>query len=1036
MRNLKRALSLGLTAAMISGLMVMGTSTASYADVADTDNVEAIEVLEAVGIMIGDENGDFNPDQNVTRNEMAVVMSNLMEYNVASYANTSPFTDVPSWAEPYVAACWTNGITAGTSATTYGGSDSVTTAQAALMLMKALGYFQYSSDFGADWQLSTVRQGNAIDLFIGVDSGVEQAMTRNDVAQLVLNTLEAGTVQAESNGSLTVGNVTIATDVQYNYVTSNQAYASSIDNDRRTNNDGDLVSGYIVELGEQLYMGDLELNDDDIDDFGRPSRTWIYDGQDVGTYAKKELLKASYTTEVEGGDIYGDIGSAACDYKLAYWVDGEKLPSDDTDDEAAKLERRNDDPMRTTGNGVLTEVYVDADAEETTIVEIHTYLAEAANDYSETSGLLTITIYTGRNDISGEEITISRRLEVEDLPEIANYSEGDFMMVTMADGEVKSIADPEVVSGVTITAYSADSDDGEVNTPSRLTSVTTDDNPDPYDISEEAYYDSEWLFDYNTLRQQMYEHTYDLMLDSYGYLLGIENVTDNTNSFFIVGYTPRAVNWGDAIDDAYVIFPDGRMEEVKAMERDGVAAVPDSEHVNAWYDYSINEDGVYEIHGLTENQFITVAETEISANHDTLDAQWRVDLGRNNGADWVYGGDDSVYITVDKDSANRIDEVNSVITGLRNANIDVSAADTVPCYAVDQTWNGTVFGLFDSKGYVTHAIVLGEGGNDYLVYLVSGIKRAEQRGSVTYYGYDAILPGSDEITRVWTKNLTTAFDDPNGDGIGNYVQMAAHNLYEATYDADGNITEMDLKYDTATFNTDAYETNGYGMLTINAGNPDQAFIENGTRTLRFPNAANNDRYVLLAPDCLFFVNGQDDGDNDYDVYSSMSAALTALGTNAAGEHPLSATATGFARFVVITNENGQATTVIFYDREYEDVGTPGGTPNGVTSFVATSSASQEIDATLTLDANASGSAVFELQWSLDNGETWRTIQTKNVNIYNNVAQTAANSYQGDNSFTGVTSSAIMPVLYRVVADVTIDGVLTFEDVISTVTTCQ
>ena len=30
MRNLKRALSLGLTAAMISGLMVMGSSAASY----------------------------------------------------------------------------------------------------------------------------------------------------------------------------------------------------------------------------------------------------------------------------------------------------------------------------------------------------------------------------------------------------------------------------------------------------------------------------------------------------------------------------------------------------------------------------------------------------------------------------------------------------------------------------------------------------------------------------------------------------------------------------------------------------------------------------------------------------------------------------------------------------------------------------------------------------------------------------------------------------------------------------------------------
>ena len=112
MRNLKRALSLALASVMVLGMTVVGTG-ASYTDVTSKQNQEAIEVLQAVGIMVGDNNGNFNPDQKVTRNEMAVVMSNLMDYRAATYAGTSPFTDVPSWAEPYVAACWTNGITAG-----------------------------------------------------------------------------------------------------------------------------------------------------------------------------------------------------------------------------------------------------------------------------------------------------------------------------------------------------------------------------------------------------------------------------------------------------------------------------------------------------------------------------------------------------------------------------------------------------------------------------------------------------------------------------------------------------------------------------------------------------------------------------------------------------------------------------------------------------------------------------------------------------------------------------------------------------------
>ena len=58
---------------MISGLMVMGSSAASYADVTSEQNQEAIEVLKAVDIMVGDEKGNFNPEAKVTRNEMRCV---------------------------------------------------------------------------------------------------------------------------------------------------------------------------------------------------------------------------------------------------------------------------------------------------------------------------------------------------------------------------------------------------------------------------------------------------------------------------------------------------------------------------------------------------------------------------------------------------------------------------------------------------------------------------------------------------------------------------------------------------------------------------------------------------------------------------------------------------------------------------------------------------------------------------------------------------------------------------------------------------
>ena len=205
MRNLKRALSLALSTVMLVGMMAVGTSAASYADVDSADNVEAIEVMKAVSVMVGDENGNFNPDKNVTRAEMAVVMANLLDLQVEDFVGASiPFTDVPEWAHSFVAACYADGITGGVSATQYGSNYSVTATQAALMMLKALGYFQYGSDFGTDWQVATIKQASNIGLFDGIDSARNAAMTRNEVAQIALNALESTLVEPDG----TPGNIT------------------------------------------------------------------------------------------------------------------------------------------------------------------------------------------------------------------------------------------------------------------------------------------------------------------------------------------------------------------------------------------------------------------------------------------------------------------------------------------------------------------------------------------------------------------------------------------------------------------------------------------------------------------------------------------------------------------------------------------------------------------------------------------------------------------------------------------------------------
>ena len=804
MRNLKRALSLGLTAAMISGLMVMGTSAASYADVTSENNVEAIDVLQTVGIMVGDENGNFNPDQNVTRNEMAVIMSNLMEYNVATYKDTSPFTDVPSWAEPYVAACWTNGITSGYSDTIYGGSDTVTTAQAALMLMKALGYFQYASDFGSDWQLATTRQANAIDLFVGVDSGVTAPMTRNDVAQLVLNTLEAGTVEASTDGSWTIGDVTINNNVKYSYITSNQPYAVAISDDRSTDSTTD-AGRSIVELGEQLYMGDLQLNDKTSDDFERPSRTWTYDGAEIGTYMKDELIVATYTEGVTGRELYDLLTSSTIrEYSLEAYLNGSQVIQEGRDViEKNDLVRSNNNDLLQTGDGVLTQVFMDLNDKEITITSIDTWLAKSNSAYNTNSETLSVRIYDEATNGSEGHTEV---LDLDEIPAIEDVAADQFLLVNRTlkdrnDYETVAIADPEILTGTTITKFSNRANSDVV--PSLFDSLTADGTS--YDSAMMALYNEDVLDLYD--QDLLTDMTYNVILDQYGYAIGVELDEGSLNYVFITGYDRNGSHIAINTADAAAIFTDGTMDVIsvnvsntnKNLDRNNDGDVDeayvekydlwtsrgDGEHqVNRWYTYTVTESGVYTLKPVNSDEMLVTDYDNVTDNDPEVincsnvwvrDYEGDADDLSGDGTNLTtnnrraYGNDDSVYITVeagDVDLDNNVDDsaitdVTGVYTGVQDVDIEMSPSTKlqVPQY---------IYSLVDDDQYIIASIVLGEA-----------------QGSVENYAVILDAPTSEERlsdgTYVWT------FDAIMG---GEKVEMTARSEYQDV------ITDLDWAAET------------------------------------------------------------------------------------------------------------------------------------------------------------------------------------------------------------------------------------------------
>lgn len=574
MRNLKRALSLALASVMVLGMTVVGTG-ASYTDVTSKQNQEAIEVLQSVGIMVGDNNGNFNPDQKVTRNEMAVVMSNLMDYRAATYAGTSPFTDVPSWAEPYVAACWTNGITSGYTKTTYGGSDTVTTSQAALMLMKALGYFQYSSDFGSDWQFSTIKQASKIDLFDDVDSGVRDAMTRNDLAQLVLNALKTPTVEAEKDGQdIKVNGVIISSNVKYNYITSKKDYATAIDDKQSSNSDGTKLNGFTVELGEKLYNGDLKKADTG-DNFNRPGSVWSYKSTEIGKYA--DSADGEWTAKVTNKALYDAAGSDAYDnYTWSVYRNGDKVAADSVnannvnnhagrDAAFGTSSKTSSERVRTSGEGVLTQVFVDSNKKIAVLSLIDTGVAKVTKvteDSTKGNYEVTVSFKTKVQKADGTKLTPDTKFTTD-----VKFAKDDVVVYTAsADSkEIETMAVAKTVAGKVSAQKDADysSIDGTKYAYNYAYTGSSLIGNGIYNI-EDSKADANPAVDKDAT----------LYLDTYGYAVAFEGKTDTAEDYLFVKAIDTA--FGDV--SAKVVFYDGTQKTIdidQVNDGDAVAYVKD-----------------------------------------------------------------------------------------------------------------------------------------------------------------------------------------------------------------------------------------------------------------------------------------------------------------------------------------------------------------------------------------------------------------------------------------------------------------------------
>ena len=349
MRNLKKILALVLALVMVIGMMSItsaATPGTGYADDADiTKFDESIQILTALGIYKGDGEGEFEPNDPITRAEVAALVYRIVhdEKYVGIYADYNKFDDVNSkdWFAGYVNYCANGEFIVGDGRGNFNPDDYVDGYQVLAIVLRAIGYDREGEFQGAGWEVRTARKAKELGITKNIVEGTLGApATRAMVAELIYRAIaQTSTVSWNLLTSYKANNVTLA------YETFGLQGQLGISPE----------GGYDAE--DYKLMTVREGADADIY-YGEPVASWYVNDTDGGLYDNSAAVDyieirfnpvKSYTSAVATGTLYADAGLKATTDSYYYAVDG---------DAQADLTLAKKGATVIAGNGVETDLFV------------------------------------------------------------------------------------------------------------------------------------------------------------------------------------------------------------------------------------------------------------------------------------------------------------------------------------------------------------------------------------------------------------------------------------------------------------------------------------------------------------------------------------------------------------------------------------------------------------------------------------------------------------------------------------------------------
>ena len=675
---MKKFLSLVLALAMTMSLVTVSAGAKDFTDNSKIEYKEAVDVVSALGIVEGYEDGAFNPQNTLTRGAAAKIICNLILGTTtasALRADTAPYSDVPTTNTfaGYIAYCQKEGIISGYADGTFRPAATLTGYAFMKMLLGALGYDSDIEGYtGANWSIAVGKRALGIELDDGNDNFVgTAAVTREEACLYAFNTLKATMVEYDAKTTVSVEGAQVT-------VGGSEAKNVSQDGYKSYTGDSDDTT---LEFCEKNF--DKLKAKDDTNGFDAPATKWTYDGDEIGTYDKDAdatLVVAdaekSLETLITDGD-YMDISSKDIDADAKVFFNGLDL--------GKYSAVKDDDDLA--GKGDIIDVYENNDNDvETIVIRSYTYAKIDAvdDDLSTTLKNRDASVELSLVDINGDSLGNGDYYDDYNSDEKvlngynADYEEGTVLAVALAAdaADDDAILDSYVVETVT-------------GTPSASRKVETTDYANfllgNYQGAGKGVKNGSITVDgtkYNYAAQFTgltdtdtvdFNKEYNVYLTAEGYVLAVDgDVTASLSDvYYVTGYYKETKAGSDSTYVQAVSLKDGTVQELKVDTDVSCDLTTDTSEASSTIEplgklYKLDEDSnKWSGDEYTSTKYtVTEAET-LEADVTSTSSVVRTD-------DVYYLDDSTFFISVEKSGAD-IDV--KTATGVMSMDCDSASGD-------------------------------------------------------------------------------------------------------------------------------------------------------------------------------------------------------------------------------------------------------------------------------------------------------------------------------------------------------------------------